>query len=118
MTKWLTRTQTSLDKALEAAEKGNVPLCNLYTFAPLLYAEEMQTHDDVLIQEMIAANEKQVQYEWAIDEQSKRQYRFHFVSSYLFCFVVAGKIDEFKYDQLMEYINNEMDLFTGDYGFE
>ena len=32
-------------------------------------------------------------------------------SSYLFCFVVAGKIDEFKYDEIMEHVNQKIDLF-------
>lgn len=29
-------------------------------------------------------------------------FKFHFVASYRFCFFVAGKIDEFKYDRSMD----------------
>lgn len=44
--------------------------------------------------------------------------RRHYVSSYLFCFVIAGKIEESKYDEIMEYVTSKMDLFTDDYGLE
>jgi hypothetical protein len=118
MNNWLTRVQASLAKALEAAERGDVPLHNLYMLAPILYSEEMYTNNDSLLQEMADANEEQVKSEWEIDEQSKLQYKFHYVSSYLFCFVVAGKIDEFKYDKIMEFVNHEMELFTSDYDIE
>lgn len=59
---------------------------------------------------MIDANDQQVAEYWSHDEKSKDQYKFHYVSSYLFCFVVAEKIDDFKYDEVMGYVNSEMDL--------
>ena len=83
--------------------------------APILYSEEFSALSDELLQAMADANEQQVQRDWEIDKQSRRQYKFHYVSSYLFCFVVAGRIDEFEYDQIMEYVCHEMDLFTNDY---
>jgi hypothetical protein len=64
---------------------------------------------------MDAANEEQVERDWSYDENSKRQYKYHFVSSYLFGFVVAGKITEMKYDRIMEQVCNKLDLFTKDY---
>ena len=113
MKNWLKRTEASLTKALEVAERGEVPLTNLYMLAPILYSEEMHTKNDTLFKEMSEANEKQVHSDWAVDSQSKKHYKFHYVSSYLFCFVVAGKIDEFKYDKIMEYVNYKMQLFSG-----
>lgn len=118
MKKWLKEIEESLSKAVDASKNGTIPLQNLYMLAPIIYSERHKTKDELLIQEMIEANDQQVAKEWALDEKSKDQYKFHFVSSYLFCFVVSGKIDEFKYDEVMEYVNKQMDLFTDDYGIQ
>lgn len=118
MIEWLNRTEASLNKALEMAERGGVIQHNLYMLATILYSEEMHTSNESLLEEMSSVNEKQVQYEWSVDEESKYQYKFHYVSSYLCCFVVAGKIDEMKYDRIMDYVTARLDLFTSDYDFE
>ena len=115
---WLNESEESLAKALSMSKDGSVPLQNLYMLAPIIYSERQKTNDRALLQEMIDANDEQVKTDWSYDEKSKDQYKFHFVSSYLFCFVVAGKIDEFKYDRIMEYVNSEMSLFADDYGVE
>ena len=116
MNKWLKEAETTLADALEKAEDGEIPRQNLYMLAPILYSEKFNSRDEELIQEMIDANDEQVTKDWSYDAKSKNQYKFHFVSSYLYCFVVAGKIDEFKYDRIMEYVCGEMDLFTDSYG--
>ena len=118
MKEWLKEAEESLSFALNAAKGGGITLQNLYMLAPIIYSERKKTQNEALIQEMIRANDKQVKTDWSFDEKSKEQYKFHFVSSYLFCFVIAGKIDDFKYDEIMEYVNSEMDLFTDDYGIE
>ena len=112
---WLKEAKTSLANAREKAERGGIPQQNLYILAPILYSEKFKTNNEALIKEMFEANDEQVAQDWSIDEKSKFQYKFHYVSSYLFCFVVAGKIDEMKYDQIMDFVCAEMDLFTSDY---
>ena len=64
---------------------------------------------------MIAINEEEVQRDWSSDQGSRRQYKFHFVSSYLYCFVVDEAIEEVEYDELMEFATNTFELFTDDY---
>ena len=118
MIEWLQRSEASLEKALEMAERSDMPLENLYMLVPILYSEEMHTNSEALFREISDTNEAQVQYDWSVDEKSKFQYKYHYVSSYLFCFVVAGKIDEKKYDRIMEYVTARMDVFTSDYGVE
>jgi len=115
MNEWLEEVKRSLADALKIAERGEMPLQNLYMLAPMLYSETNNTRNEALIQEMIGANDEQVTRDWSHDEKSKFQHKFHFVSSYLFCFVVAGKIDEMKYDKIMEFVCSEMDLFTSQY---
>lgn len=113
---WLKETEESLSVALNASKDGAVPLHNLYMLAPIIYSERQKTNDEALIQEMLDENDRSVKADWSCDEKSKEQFKFHYVSSYLYCFVVAGKIDEFKYDEIMEYVNSRMVLFTDDYG--
>ena len=115
MIEWLNRVEESLEKALAVAEIGGIPNQNLYMLAPNLYSQELNTNNEPLFQSMVEANEQQVARDWSLDGESKFQYKFHYVSSYLNCFVVAGKIDEKKYDRIMEYVCEEMDLFTSDY---
>jgi hypothetical protein len=115
MKEWLKESEESLAEAIRATEDGSVPLCNMYMLAPIIYSKRKKTNDEGLIQEMIDANDEQVKSEWEIDKKSKEQYKFHYISSYLYCFVIASKIDEFKYDEIMEFVTGEMDLFEDDY---
>ena len=118
MKKWLEESEASLAEAIEAARIGEIPAQNLYMIAPLIYSKRNHMNNDALVQQMVDENEEQVQRDWACDERSKDQFKFHYVASYLFCFVVAGKIEESKYHEIMEYVTSKMDLFTDDYGFE
>ncbi len=118
MNKWLEEAEAALAQGFEEARIGEIPAQNLYRVAPLIYSRRNNMNNDALIQEMADENEEQVQRDWAYDNQSKDQYRFHYVASYLYCFVVAGNIEESKYDEVMEYVTRNMDLFTDDYGIE
>ena len=115
MKNWHEEASSSLLDAIEKAKNGSIPLHNLYMLAPILYSENKKTNNEALIQEMFEANDRQVLTDWSHDENSKNQYKFHYVSSYLYCYVVSGKIDEMKYDRIMEYVCRKMDLFTDDY---
>ena len=115
MNKYLNEVKQSLADAQEKAKDGSMPLHNLYMIAPILYMDKHNSNNEQLFQEMIDANDEQVTRDWSLDDRSKEQYKFHYVSSYLYCFVIAGKFDEFKYDKIMEYVSNKMDLFTNDY---
>ncbi len=115
MNKWLNEVRQSLDDAHKKAEDGSISLQNLYMIAPILYMDKHNSNNEQLLQEMIDANDKQVASDWSLDDRSKEQYKFHYVSSYLYCFVIAGKFDDFKYDQIMDHVCSKMDLFTNDY---
>lgn len=111
MKEWLKETSESLSNAMDAIASGEIPRENMYKLAPIFFSQRQNFNMDSLVQEMIKANEQQVQTDCSFDPNSIKQFKFHYVSSYLYCFVVAGKIDEFKYDKIMEYVNQEMDLF-------
>ena len=115
MKQWLKEAEEALAKALDISKDGSVQLQNMYMLAPIIYSERQKTNNEALIKEMIDANDEQVKRDWSFDEESKNQYKFHFVSSYLYCFVIAEKVDEMKYDEIMEYVTGKMDLFANDY---
>ena len=115
MNKYLNEVKQSLADACEKAQDGSMPIYNLYMIAPILYMDKHNSTNEQLLQEMIDANDEQVTRDWSLDDKSKEAYKFHYVSSYLYCFVIAGKFDEFKYDQIMEYVCTRMNLFTNDY---
>ena len=115
MKQWVNEVEESLAKALDISKDGSIQIQNMYMLAPIIYSERHKTNNESLVQDMIETNDRQVKRDWSCDEESKNQYKFHFVSSYLFCFVVAGKIDEFRYDEIMDLVNRKLDLFTDYY---
>ncbi len=61
---------------------------------------------------MCDVNDQQIEQDCSFDPDSIKRYKFNYVSSYLYCYVIAGKIDEFKYDSVMDYVTSHMDLFS------
>ena len=112
MKKWLLESEESLSRAIEAIKGGDIPKENLYKLAPLFYSEKKKTNNDALIQEMCDANDEQIEQDCSFDPESINRYKFNYVASYIYCYVVAGKIDDFKYDSIMDYVNSNMDLFS------
>jgi len=116
MKQWLERVESSLSKALEAIESGDeIPKENMYMLAPLFYSQVNNMNNEQLLREMSEENEEQFKEDCSHDENSKSQYKFHYVSSFLNCYVVAGKIDEMKFDRIMNYINENLNLFEEGY---
>jgi len=116
MKKWLTESEESLSEALKLISESGGPPENMYMLAPIIYAKRQNMNNEALLKRMITETEKLVSQDFSIDPESKHQYKFHFVSSYLYCFYVAGRIDEFQFDKIMEYVNERMSLFSEDYG--
>ena len=115
MKKWVEEAKAALEEALRIAEQGTVPEQDLYKLASLVYSNRQSTNNESLLKKIDAANDEQVLRDWSYDENSRKQYKFHFVSSYLFCFVIAGKVTEMKYDRIMDQVCNKLDLFTDDF---
>ena len=55
---------------------------------------------------------KGVEFDFSIDPESKRYYRFQFVIAYVQAHVPADVISELEGDRIMAYINGEWDLFS------
>ena len=83
--------------------------------APIFYAVINKIQNYSLLQRIGEEVEDMVYEDWRHHPKSKEQYKFHFVSSFLYGYVVADKITELEYDDIMEYVNDRMDLFNSDY---
>ena len=116
MKEWLGRVQESLDMALQAVGNSDIiPNENMYKLATVFYSQINNMNNEQLLNEMADAIEAQYEEDCSHDENSKYQYKFHYVSSYLYCYVVAGKVDEMKYDRIMDYVNSRLSLFEERY---
>ncbi|WGO98109.1 hypothetical protein QFX18_19060 [Saccharophagus degradans] len=119
MKEWLDRVRASLSKAIQAVElSDDIPRENMYILAPLFYSQENNMNSDHLLKRMCEEIDEQFREDCSHDENSKYQFKFHYVSSYLQCYVVAGKIDEMKFDRIMDYVNGELELFDDGYEIE
>ncbi|WP_444930276.1 hypothetical protein ACJJIF_21430 [Microbulbifer sp. SSSA002] len=108
MKEWLERVEKVLSMALQAVEGDDrISRENMYTFAPAFYSQVNHVNNEQLLAEMSQFN----------DEKPKFQYKYHFVSAYLYCYVVAGKIDEFECDEIMDYLSWSLDLSEGGYSW-
>lgn len=117
MKEWFNRVEKSLARGLAAVENG-VPAENMYMLAVGFYSEEKHMNNDQLFKEIADRNEEQFKNNCRVDPQSKYQFKFHYVASYLSCYVTAGKIDEMKYDRIMDYVCERLDLFSDDYEYD
>ena len=119
MKEWLERVENSLSKALQAIEVGDdIPKENMYILAPLFYSQENNMNNEQLLEEMCVEIDELFKHDCKCDKNSKFQYKFHYVSSNLHCYVVAEKIDEMKCDRIMEYVNDHINLFEDGYKYE
>ena len=111
MDKWVKESSEALERAEKMASESTLPKEELYRLASDIYSKIHNVKDESILKEMDVENEKQYQNDISVDDESRKEYKFHFVSSYLYCFVVDERIDEREYDKVMEYVNDEMDLF-------
>ncbi len=111
MRKWLTEVNEVMREALSLVSSGELTHVSMYKLAPRMYAIRYNVRSDLMFKRMLHEVDEQVKIEWYSDAESKQQFRFHFVSSYLLCFLVDGKVTRKEYDQVMNYINKELDLF-------
>ena len=109
---WLKEIQKALTSAEKQASNKDMEIAYLYQLA-LDYVIKNRGIDNLpVIREMQEDAENRVQGEWRLDDESKAYYKFHFVSSYIFSHVPAGLIEELEGDKVMNYINDNMNLFS------
>ena len=74
--------------------------------------------DQSTIDEIIERIDADIRYCTEVDPDSILNYKFNFVSSYLYGHVAAGILEEMAVDKIMDYINQNIDLFHPNYDYE
>ena len=109
---WLKEIEKAIDVGHKIAfEEGRLAEC-FYQYAQPIMMENRGITNKKIESEIKEFIEDLVRHDWDADPESRKQYIFHFVSSYLYAHVPSGYIDEMEADRIMEYINETMDLFT------
>ncbi|XOV77527.1 MAG: hypothetical protein ACFHVJ_11250 [Aestuariibacter sp.] len=98
-------------KAEKKHLKAGEELSNLYKLAPEIVARKRRIKSKKTIQKIIAMAELRVQEDWNLDPDSRKQYAFHFVSSYVYCHVDSGLMTELEGDRLMDIVVGGLDIF-------
>ncbi len=84
----------------------------LYLEAPKLAALRRGINDEELIREMEAHAVEGVKRDLSLDPDSKKHWLFHFVLAYVHSHVPIEIVDELALDRIMDYINDNHDLFN------
>ena len=111
---WLSDVQSAYEAAIKGYDNGRFGISDktsLYTLAPEIAAKRRGIDSKKLIEEMREYILEQVESDVKGDAEELLKYKFHFVIAYIHCHVPAGIIDEFEADKIMEYVNENWDLF-------
>ncbi len=115
---WKKEIEKALSSAENRARKEGFEIENLYKYAVDYIVKNRSISDESNIIEISKEIEKDIAYSREVDPDSKLNYKFGFVSSYLHGHMTAGIIDEMAVDKIMDYINKNIDLFHPDYDYE
>ena len=108
---WLKESLKALNAAEKRAIKEEGEIEFLYKYAVEYIIKNRGITDSEIIEEMKEFIQAQIDQDWGCDPESKKQYKFHFVSSYIYGHVPAELIEEMPADRIMEYVNESTNLF-------
>ena len=111
---WLQEVRGAYETAQEATLNGPYELLDIYKLAPAIAAKNRNIEDSELVDSLIEMAIEAAQADAALDAESRSRYKFHFVFSYLFAHVNAEWIDEMEADRIMEFLNDNLNLFNND----
>lgn len=115
---WKIEVEESLGLAEKRAKREGLDIKYMYTYAVDYIVRNRGIDDEDLILEIKEDIEQRVKEDWEVDRNSQLNHKFYFVSSYLFGHVPAGLLEEKAGDRIMDYLNENMELFHPDYDFE
>jgi len=112
---WEKEIFKAYDEAVELLNSGNTLLGNIkniFRLAPIIAANNRGITNEVTRIEMLEYVVECAEYDFSIDENSKENYLFHFVISYIYAHVAAQLVEAMEGDKIMEYINANNELFN------
>lgn len=115
---WKREIEKALSSAQKRSKEESAELECLYKYSAEYVSRARSITDKAVVEEMLQAMERDVQYNWGVDPDSKLNYKFTFVSSYLYAHVTAGIIGEREIEKVMDYLNENMELFHSRYEYQ
>lgn len=111
---WLAEVKEAYEAALNEFERGELDILEkeaLYIVAPLFAAKNRGIVDEEVIDEMCEHTQENAEQDFANDEESISEFKFHFVIAYIHSHVSPGLLPEMEADRVMEYVNDQWQLF-------
>ena len=115
---WKKEIEKALASAEKQAKREKLELEYLYKYAVDYIVKNREISDEYKVQEISEEIERDIQYSREVGPDSTLNYKFGFVSSYLYGHVPACIIEETAVDKIMDYVNKNMDLFHPSYDYE
>ncbi len=112
--KWLKEVKLAYSKAEREAAREGIDKIKMYRLAAKYVAKNRGISNTKTIESMIQWAEDDVAYGERVDPGSKLRFKFHFVSAYIHSHHVAELMDEMACDRVLEYVNDEWDLFPNE----
>ena len=111
---WLREVTSAYEKALKAVERGEIKGSEIYLYGPKLAAKKRGIESEEIIERMVEYIREDVRYGESVDPGSSKRVTFHFFAGYIHWHAAAGLMSEIECDRVMDYINEEIDLFIDD----
>ena len=108
---WVTEIENGLLKAIKISEEQDRDIHYIYLYAISHAIESLLIEDLDTIQEIEEYIDQMIDEDWSLDSNSKKRFKFHYAYSYIFSHVVAKKLDEMEADRIMDYVNEQINLF-------
>lgn len=111
---WEKEIFNAYEEAVNLLNNGNTLIGNIeniFRLAPILAANNREITNEVTRIEMLEYVVECIEQDFSVDEDSKENYLFHFVISYIHAHVAVELVGEMEGDRIMEYINANNELF-------
>ncbi|GAB1256767.1 hypothetical protein NBRC116494_12690 [Aurantivibrio plasticivorans] len=108
---WLKEIKAAYAKAERDVIRDGKDLNDLYIYAVKYVAKNRGINNKDTIREIIQHSFDAIKIDIKNDPESANHHVFHFVSTYIYSHCFADLKDELECDKIMDYVNNEWDLF-------
>ena len=109
--KWLKEIKLAYSKAEKDVVREKVDQLETYRLAAKYVAKNRGISNPTTIENIVQWAVDEVERGKRVDPGSEQNYKFHFVSAYIHGHHVAELMGEMECDRILEYVNDEWDLF-------
>ena len=114
MRHWRSDVLSSFERAAKLFDRGESGLNDwrdLYKLAPTIAARNRGISSQATLSYMSEYANEGVEHDHRVEPKNKEHVLFHFTSAYIDAHVAAGLVGELEADRIMDYLNENIDLF-------